>query len=348
METITFTCEVITPMFLAGADGITPELRPASIKGALRFWWRAMNGHLVEKDGDLTLLKTREAEIFGGSGEGQGRSKILIRVKHNELNTSSEEFKHNFFTYDGNRRRQAGKAFPTNPMYYLGFGVSSWIKEKKSIAFVRSYILPKTKFEVTIKGRPQYIQEAIVAFKALEQFGGLGAKSRNAYGCFKIIGIETNIQNFVLQPLQVNNLMNNDITDFSSFSSKSVQFITKSKFHKTWDEAFKDLCIAYQYARQNVEEWHRWNKRELIGLPIVVKDEREIEDNFIDRHSKPYFLHISRTDTGYTGEIILLPYNYLKNNPDVDVEYFESNKRDYFETLEKFNKLLVNKLVIKK
>jgi CRISPR-associated protein Cmr1 len=31
METITFTCKIITPMFLAGADGQTPELRAASI-----------------------------------------------------------------------------------------------------------------------------------------------------------------------------------------------------------------------------------------------------------------------------------------------------------------------------
>ncbi|OPX29474.1 MAG: type III-B CRISPR module RAMP protein Cmr1 [Candidatus Omnitrophica bacterium 4484_171] len=46
MKTITFECETITPMFLAGADGRTPELRPPSIKGAMRFWWRAMNGHL--------------------------------------------------------------------------------------------------------------------------------------------------------------------------------------------------------------------------------------------------------------------------------------------------------------
>lgn len=34
---IIFECEVVTPMFLAGADGKTPELRAPSIKGAIRF-----------------------------------------------------------------------------------------------------------------------------------------------------------------------------------------------------------------------------------------------------------------------------------------------------------------------
>ncbi len=50
METIKFECEIITPMFLGGADGKSAELRAPTINGALRFWWRAMNGHLPLKE----------------------------------------------------------------------------------------------------------------------------------------------------------------------------------------------------------------------------------------------------------------------------------------------------------
>lgn len=60
MHTISFECETVTPMFLAGADGSIPELRAPSLKGALRFWWRAMNGHLTED-----VLRQREGVIFG-------------------------------------------------------------------------------------------------------------------------------------------------------------------------------------------------------------------------------------------------------------------------------------------
>jgi CRISPR-associated protein Cmr1 len=80
MNSLTFTCEIITPMFLNGADGKTPELRPPSIKGALRFWWRALNGHLSLDD-----LRKQEAEIFGGTDEKVGRSKIVIRTSHSNL-----------------------------------------------------------------------------------------------------------------------------------------------------------------------------------------------------------------------------------------------------------------------
>lgn len=72
MPKITFTCETITPMFIAGADGETPELRAPSIKGALRFWWRALNGHLSLKE-----LKEREGQIFGSTEQ---RSRVIIRV----------------------------------------------------------------------------------------------------------------------------------------------------------------------------------------------------------------------------------------------------------------------------
>jgi CRISPR-associated protein Cmr1 len=75
MHKITFTCETITPMFLAGADGSTPELRAPSIKGALRFWWRALNGHL-----SLGELKEREGEIFGNT---ERRSMVIIICKNN-------------------------------------------------------------------------------------------------------------------------------------------------------------------------------------------------------------------------------------------------------------------------
>lgn len=72
MHSITFTCETITPMFLSGADGQKPELRAPSIKGALRFWWRALNGHL-----SLEVLKEQEGKIFGSTDR---RSRVVVRV----------------------------------------------------------------------------------------------------------------------------------------------------------------------------------------------------------------------------------------------------------------------------
>lgn len=88
-------------MFLAGADGQTPELRAPSIKGAMRFWWRALNGHLPladirDKDDKKKIitkgLKTLETEIFGGSGDTVQRSNVIIQVfPQGKLQTGSHE-----------------------------------------------------------------------------------------------------------------------------------------------------------------------------------------------------------------------------------------------------------------
>ena len=77
MEEIVFKCQTITPMFLSGADGRTPELRAPSIKGAMRFWWRAMQGETNQSE----LLK-KEGELFGSSDENIGKSKFSIRIEN--------------------------------------------------------------------------------------------------------------------------------------------------------------------------------------------------------------------------------------------------------------------------
>ena len=76
MEAIIFQCQTLTPMFLTGADGTTPELRAPSIKGALRFWWRAMNGHL-----SLENLRNTEGVLFGNT---ERRSPFSMRILEKE------------------------------------------------------------------------------------------------------------------------------------------------------------------------------------------------------------------------------------------------------------------------
>jgi CRISPR-associated protein Cmr1 len=62
-------------MFMAGADGKTPELRPSEFKGMMRFWWRA-----IKAEDNIKKLSEEEAKIFGGTGEKEGKSKVMIKV----------------------------------------------------------------------------------------------------------------------------------------------------------------------------------------------------------------------------------------------------------------------------
>ena len=58
----TYLCEAVTPMFIYGAASL--ELRTSSLKGLVRYWWRALNGHLPVKE-----LREKEELLFGSGDE---------------------------------------------------------------------------------------------------------------------------------------------------------------------------------------------------------------------------------------------------------------------------------------
>jgi CRISPR-associated protein Cmr1 len=169
MQSITFECEVITPMFLAGADGITPELRPPSIKGALRFWWRALNGYLP-----LGELKKMEAVIFGST---EKRSSIVIKpciIKNiEEVQISNTPHHNRNYCHKDNNNCNFG----SNGNYCF--------KSKKRKA--RLY-----KFELNIIFNPTIITEYLVKTLIINTFlfGGIGNRSRRGFGSVSVSRIK--------------------------------------------------------------------------------------------------------------------------------------------------------------
>lgn len=69
-----YDMEFLTPCFCAGADQNVPELRATSIRGQLRWWFRALGG-----------TRDEETYVFGGSSVGVDKkpvaSKIIVRGK---------------------------------------------------------------------------------------------------------------------------------------------------------------------------------------------------------------------------------------------------------------------------
>jgi len=60
VESMYLELETVTPLFMYGADQNHPEIRAASIKGVMRWWWRA-----VVAEENIKKLRTGEIEIFG-------------------------------------------------------------------------------------------------------------------------------------------------------------------------------------------------------------------------------------------------------------------------------------------
>jgi CRISPR-associated protein Cmr1 len=148
-------------MFLAGADGKTPELRPPSIKGALRFWWRTVNGHL-----SLAELKKKETDIFGGGGEKAGRSKVIIEVLNqpDRKNIISEKpLPHKERTFQKNA--------------------------------IKTDFLFDVKITLTNEHNGFELKQVKSLFILFSILGGLGNRSRRGFGSFKINKIDDEIFN---------------------------------------------------------------------------------------------------------------------------------------------------------
>src|SRR5690554_3640419 len=117
---LTATFEVVTPLFLGGADpACTVELRPASIKGALRFWWRALAWGRLK--GDLMAIHRDETQLFGTAADenehenlktGQASFRVRVRAANKPKVLNKGE------------QLRAGKNAVVGPgARYLGYGL---------------------------------------------------------------------------------------------------------------------------------------------------------------------------------------------------------------------------------
>jgi CRISPR-associated protein Cmr1 len=74
MPSLTVKIRTVSPLFLNGADKGQPELRAASVRGQLRYWFRAIEG---AKTSDLQAVWKAEEAIFGSTECG---SHISVRL----------------------------------------------------------------------------------------------------------------------------------------------------------------------------------------------------------------------------------------------------------------------------
>ena len=156
-------CNIITPMLMHGEDTGVAELRPPSIKGAMRFWWRAIqaiHGNLSLKD-----MKKQESMIFGGAVD-ESAVKSSFRIKINSFNLKSEQI---------------------NPLPHKkrGFNINGY-KANQS-------------FEVEFLGENLELIKSI--FRLSTILGGFGQRSRRGFGSIQIIDnweiTKENIKNLI-------------------------------------------------------------------------------------------------------------------------------------------------------
>lgn len=190
------TLELVTPAFLAGANHKDPsdcDLRPATLRGLLRWWWRAMHvGYLTVDE-----LRDLEAALWGDTSSA-GAISIEVKPKkklepiaydknavarqhrlprNDDRKTTQGLFYHSYGMHDGN---------PPKSRFYSPPGSSWQISFRVRPAFFVRKNKQGKAIETTAKTLPpeQVLQQATFALWWLCNLGGVGSKSRKGFGSF--------------------------------------------------------------------------------------------------------------------------------------------------------------------
>ena len=305
IDSVEFDVEVVMPMFLGGANNTDAELRVPSIKGMLRFWWRATCG--IES---LEKMKKKEAEIFGSTDQ---KAAFLLHI----ANTSNVNYlldlkeRGERFTVHGHK---------VSIIDYLSYGTHKPERGRGNV-YQRHHITPGSLFLLKFQFYNDELKDEILrAFYFFIACGGLGSRSRNGFGSLQINN--NKMPAYDKLPL----------SSFSAFSTKAKLFKFVQK--KTWHEALSKIGIAYKEAKLCVEPSHSYNKRKLVVAPITVKKQNKAD---LERHSKPYFLHVNKLENGkFQGQVLFMPYKYLSGLKD----YSNDKLNNYLNTCDKMNEKL--------
>lgn len=165
MREVRFRCRVLTPMFLGGPDPDTPEFRPPSIRGLLRYWYRALLG--ATGIGAPDRLQSEEAKIFGST---EVASSLRVRV-----------------VTDGDPDTETpNDLLEGRGRSYLWHFIQAGANDRSGIA-------PDETFELRLTAIPRHkehsadevLQAAVRALWLLTHLGGLGMRSRRFAGAFR-------------------------------------------------------------------------------------------------------------------------------------------------------------------
>ena len=292
----THTLTLATPAFLAGAQQQEDDcdLRPATLRGLLRWWWRTMHAAHLGRE-ELLGLETATW------GDAQHSAALGLSVQNVERPAVT------LFNYKGGSRPYHGFAKEhaleepgrgtTQGLFYAAYGMD----EKKG---QRWYVEPEAHWAVTLSARRGVLQKdgsLINAADVLRQgeaalwllcrFGGVGSKARKGFGSFADIDVAgiAEIEDCKRHSAIFRHAFGFPAQPRLSVGSSNLEDMLPLEVRTPWRDywfAIDQLGFAAQtFARKNAHK----ERKAALGLPRKIhgprKDPMGHQDR--DRHQQP-------------------------------------------------------------
>lgn len=325
------TLELVTPAFLAGPlqQAADCDLRPATLRGLLRWWWRTMHaGHV-----DAKTLARLEAAVWGDTNCGGAVRLIVESAGHVNIALYDKEqiARHNLNLPTSGNLDKA-----TIPgLYYFTFGMDDYRKEKgHRCRYQRYYVIPGEKWEITLVARSSVfelinkegkvaarkeinapevlIDQARAALWLLCYFGGVGSKSRKGFGCFDI---PVELRNWTVEQCKK---IAEEFRNYCgvrashgcgspSLESAIIGDEVPAQLKNIWVVLDSIGTVAQHCAKQIQPKAHRL----ALGLPRNIKGPGSFNLGShvkkTNRHASPIIYHVGRQNQGYVVRCVAFP-----------------------------------------
>jgi CRISPR-associated protein Cmr1 len=319
---VALTLETVTPLFLGGVTQ-QPELRPASFRGALRYWYRALVGGIVGND--LSALQLAESKVFGNT---EGSSPVTLRLR-GAMSTVS--------TFDLDRDRGNALRNGHNYLFY-----STRLGNNRRVTFAPRQSSSQSGITLTLSTRlGAYqgniaVQYACAAAWLLTHLGGLGMRSRRCGGSLQVLeGSSLGLPDFAvtaqntvgLQELlggglrQIRTLMGTSLTPSLDFDVLHpdvcrVWVIAGEVPWETWKEAVEAIGTIMQTFRA-AQGKERNILNSIFGVPISHGPNHDLQ-----RRASPLWLRVTKLASGeHVGVATLFKANFTAGRREVGGGY---------------------------
>jgi CRISPR-associated protein Cmr6 len=338
-----FELKLVTPAFLAGAAQKQQDcdLRGATLRGQLRWWWRTLHAAHLEP----TTLRRLEAAVWGASSEG---SAVQIRLMAG-AGPSAEQFnynsdrnapfiKNNAIGPSSDSVAESERRKTTQGLYYAAYGAGK--ETKKDGRFFR---LPGSTWHLRIGARRSayraavdadvqrlippgdVLRQAEAALFLLTRYGSVGAKGRKGFGSFEDIALGElasiadckRVASDFRRLCGLPAVASAPREDAPSQELMSEPIIIQTKWTNAWF-ALNRIGEAMQaYAKTGKHQ--TW--KSVLGLPRksdsqeacngylqpqVTKQRisQHLKDGRIERHAAPIHFHVAGSDGALTVRLV--------------------------------------------
>lgn len=165
--------KLMTPLFGGGVDASEPDLERLitgkSVRGQLRFWWRAIRGGFGSDEAGLAAMKKKETELWGAPSTTEIAAPSHVQVVINVTSTRHQRE----WPFSDEKAADGWKelAYAAFPLQQEGNPVVSGIE-----------------FSMTITYPEDEKPEIEAALWAWETFGGVGGRTRRGFGAIRRAG----------------------------------------------------------------------------------------------------------------------------------------------------------------